>query len=263
MDPSNYLWAIYDLIIGKSPSNKDSTMEELCQRFPLITKNIMNHVNNETLVNFKEAGRNNDEFLRKERLYWIRIIRRYNCLFGELHEVWKKVVRKTPVEIIKELAVALHKFPKRVCRGLENEKLSADKQISPLTFVQKMEKNWHPLFISGACGSVNLCNRIIQKAGVTDPILDPQRRCENINPLVFAAIVGDVDVFEFLLEKVEDKNPMLRKDRKWTLLHNLAAKGNLEMCRVMVEKVDDKCPQDFSGQTPYHVAASHLSGNAD
>jgi hypothetical protein len=258
MDLLGYLWPIYDLIIGKVPSNEDLAMEELCQRFPLIAQKILNHVDNETLINFKEAGRNNDDFLRKERFYWIRIIQRYNCLFGKLHDVWKKVVRKTPIEIIKELAVALHKFPKRVCRGIENEKLSADKQISPLEFVQKMEKHWHPLFISGACGSVNLCNHIIQKAGVTDPILDPHKRCEEITPLVFAAIVGDVDVFEFLIEKAEDKNPILRKDRKWTLLHNLAAKGNLEMCRVMVKKVDDKCPQDFSGQTPYYIAASYL-----
>ena len=30
------------------------------------------------------------------------------------------------------------------------------------------------------------------------------------------------------------------------------------MCRVMVKKVDNKSPQDFNGQTPYDIAASHL-----
>ena len=30
------------------------------------------------------------------------------------------------------------------------------------------------------------------------------------------------------------------------------------MCRVKDEKVDDKCPQDFNGKTPYSIAASHL-----
>ena len=86
-------------------------MEEVCQRFPLIAQKILNNVDSETLINLKEVGRNNAVFLEKERFYWIRIIQRYNCLFGEFHEVWKKVVSKTPVGIIKELAVAVHQFP--------------------------------------------------------------------------------------------------------------------------------------------------------
>ena len=84
----------------------------------------MNHVDNETLINFKEAGRNNDNFLRKERFYWMRIIQMYNFLIGDLHEVWKKVVRKTPVEIIKEFAFAVHQFPQTMFRELENDSLS-------------------------------------------------------------------------------------------------------------------------------------------
>ena len=41
-------------------------MEELCQRFPLIAQKILNHVDNETLTNFKEIGRNIDDFLTEE-----------------------------------------------------------------------------------------------------------------------------------------------------------------------------------------------------
>ena len=43
------------------------TMEVLCQRFPLVAQKIMNHVNNETLINFKGAGRYDAEFLEKEK----------------------------------------------------------------------------------------------------------------------------------------------------------------------------------------------------
>ena len=132
----------------------------------------MNHVNNETLINFKGAGRYNAEFLEKEKFYWLRIIRRYNCLIGELQEVWNKVVRKTPVEIIKELAIAVHQFPERMFR---EHKVRILKRlvvpISSLDFVLKVEKQWHPLFIGAACGSVNLCNHIIQKSDVKEPRL--------------------------------------------------------------------------------------------
>ena len=58
-----------------------------------------------------------------------------------------------------------------------------------------------------------------------------------ITPLVFAAVTfGDVNVFKFLLEKAEDKNPIVAKHRNWTLLHIFAKAGQMEMCRLSVEK---------------------------
>ena len=70
--------------------------------------------------------------------------------------------------------------------------------------------------------------------------------------------MGDVNVVKFLLEKAEDKNPIVEKVKNWTLLHAFADEGNLEMCRLMIGKVKDKSPQDINGQTPYYIAASHL-----
>ena len=232
----------------------------------------MNDIDDETLINFKEASRNTDDFLDKERFYWIRIIQRYNCLIGKLHDVWKKVVKKTPVEIIKELAVALHQFPQTMFFDVALGKFpstcfssrkresasSSGKSMSYLDFVQNIELHWHPLFIGAACGSVNICNHIIQKAGDTDPRLSDGR----ITPLVFAAkIMEDVNVFKFLLGKAEDKNPILTKYSNWTLLHEFASKGNLVMCRLMVKKLEDKSPQNNDGQTPLHSAARN--GNVE
>ena len=88
-------------------------MEQLCQRFPLISQKIINQVDDETLTNFKDGGRYTNDFLKKERFYWIRIIEKYNCLTGDLQGVWKKVISKTPVEIVKELAVEVHPFIKQ------------------------------------------------------------------------------------------------------------------------------------------------------
>ena len=53
-----------------SVSKEASTMDELCQRFPLMVEKILNRVNNETLINFKQAGRDNATFLENERFYW-------------------------------------------------------------------------------------------------------------------------------------------------------------------------------------------------
>ena len=165
--------------------NEDSTMEELCQRFPSIAQKIMKDVDNKTLINFKEANKITYDFLEKERFYWIRIIQRYKCLIGKLQDVWEKVVKKTPAEIIKELAVAVHQFPQTMFLAVALDKFPqtmfrfrgfrirtfAGESISNLDYVQSIEKYWHPLFIGAACGSVNLCNHIIQKTCVTDPTL--------------------------------------------------------------------------------------------
>ena len=152
-------------------------MEEVFQRFPLIAQKILNHVDDETLINFKEAGRNNADFLEKERFYWIRIIQRYNCLFGEFHEVWKKVVNRTPVEIIKELAIAVHQFPQVMKRFLhknetggacnETECFCYGTLLTPLDFTEKFEKQWHPLFIGATSGSTNLCNHRFKHCKMT------------------------------------------------------------------------------------------------
>ena len=228
-------------------------MESLSQRFPLMAQKIMNHVDDKTLINFKETGRNNADFLGKERFYWIRIIQRYNCLIGELQEVWKKVVRKTPIEIIKELAVAIHQFPRTIFREHKDEILPSE-PASPIEFVQKIEKQWHPLFIGATCGSVNLCDHIIKKVGVKNTTIFKKRG--KTTPLAFAAeFMNNVNVFKFLLEKAEDKNPILITDVNWTLLHNLAEKGHLEMARVLVKQVQNKSPLDVQGSTPYHIAA--------
>ena len=224
-------------------------MEVFYQRFPLVAQKVMDHVDDETLINFKEAGRNNAEFLGKERFYWLRIIQRYNCLIVELQEVWKKVVRKTPVEIIKELAIAVHQFPKTMFRQLSPVKVQILKRlgvpITPLDYVLKVEKQWHPLFVSAACGSVNLCNHIIQKVDVKDPRKTSWVVRGKLTPLVCAAYLNeDINVFEFLLEKTDYKNPILRSDTNSTLLHNLVRKGHLDKCRLMMKAIKDKSPKD-------------------
>ena len=132
--------------------------------------------------------------------------------------------------------------------------------LDSLDFVNAVEKQWHPLFIAATSGSVNLCNHIIQKAGVVkDPLLlNPNFWFGKITPIVFASdIIEDVNVFEFLHEKAEDKNPVIARHINWTLLHSLAEKGKFEIIRLMVKKIKDLNPQDIYGQTPYDIAALH------
>ena len=98
------------------------------------------------------------------------------------------------------------------------------------------------MFIGAACGSVNLCNHIIQKVDVKDPRISKRRVRGKLTPLVSAADFNeDMNVFKFLLEKAEDKNPLLSTDTKLTMLHSLARKGHTDKCRLIV-KEEEKGP---------------------
>ena len=110
-----------------------------------MAQRILNNVDDLALISFKEAGRNNAEFLGKERFYWTRIIKRYNCLIGDLEEVGK-----TSVEIIKELAVAVHQFPLAMSRKCRNVYIAL---LTPVDFVQKVGKEGHPSFVGAICGT--------------------------------------------------------------------------------------------------------------
>ena len=242
-------------------------MDELCQRFPVLVQKIMTHVDNETLINFKEAGRNNATFLEKERFYWIRIIQRYNCLYGELWingkmvsynrhfgEPWRKVVRKTPIEIIKELAVAVHQFPQAMFKYLGRQTLSGE-SISPLDCILSHENEWHPLLVAATCGSVNLCNHIIQKVGTKDPrFLNQKLEVDETTPSVYVSEnIGDLNAFNILLANSEDINwcQILGKYLMHPNLciklhigripfHIAASKRHLDVCRFFMEKCVDE-----------------------
>ena len=141
-------------------------MEDFCLRFPSLSKKILNLVEDQTLVNFKEASRETNFFLETERFYWIRIINRHNCLIGELHDVWSEVVSRTPTELIKELALSVFQFPQMMKKRYQNETLS------PLEFIQRIGNTFHPSFVVTFCGCTqNLCNHVMQRTGFNRPHL--------------------------------------------------------------------------------------------
>ena len=118
-------------------------MENIFQRFPVITQMILNNVDDRSLINFKETSRDNDEILNSERFYWIRIMKKYNGNFQEFYESWLKVINKSPVEVVKELALAVYQF------FMARETRS--------------EKQWHPLSICPAQESFLLCKHIFKR----------------------------------------------------------------------------------------------------
>ena len=90
----------------------ESEIENFFVRFPAINKEISNRLDDQSLTKFKEASRQLFPIIDKERPFWIRSLKNYNKNFERFLDSWKKVINKTPTEIIKELAIAMNQFHK-------------------------------------------------------------------------------------------------------------------------------------------------------
>ena len=87
-------------------------MEDLCKRVPLISKIIIEELDNHSLVNFKDASREITKELRNTRYFWIRVLRTYSCCNGDFKKFWAKIVEKTPPEFVKDIVMLIDRFSK-------------------------------------------------------------------------------------------------------------------------------------------------------
>ena len=85
-------------------------MENLCKRFPHLAAQIFDQVDDQSLNNCKEINRGVLEHLDNERFFWIRIIKKYERKLKDFPRLWKPVIDKTPVETVKQIAIAVSRF---------------------------------------------------------------------------------------------------------------------------------------------------------
>ena len=86
-------------------------MENFWRRFPLASEAILKNLDDKSLARGKEVSREMFELICKNgRVFWIRSIKNLNKHFDGHEESWKQVVNKAPVAILKQLAIASHKY---------------------------------------------------------------------------------------------------------------------------------------------------------
>ena len=241
----------------------NSSMEHHAFRYPHLASNIFDHLDNQSLVNCKEASRKFDTFFGNEKFFWLRIIHKYRGNFVEFKTTWNKTLKKSPVILVKELTLATHSF---------FEKNSS-----------RFAKQWHPLFIPADQGLLQLYEHISEKSSDRNPEGGLQTRTalhlaaqeghlevckfimestddknprsdQGLTPFYMAAIFGHFEVCKFIMKYLEDKNPKI--DNTYTPLHEAAKKGHLKICEMILDEIVDKNPTETrDGFTPLHAAA--------
>ena len=155
-------------------------MENSVKRFPLIGEKILKNLDNQSLVRAKKASKVIAKFLDNEKVYWIRIIKKYTGKFEKHEESWNTIFNKTPSSFIKKLAIETQMF----------FKFMTDR------------KNVSPLHIAVQNGHFEICRLIIEKVENKNPTDD-----YGWTPFHFAARYGFYDICRLFINKVEDKNP--------------------------------------------------------
>ena len=93
-------------------------------------------------------------------------------------------------------------------------------------------------------------------------------RENSLSPLHVAAEAGNTRLYKFILERTEDKNPIvpnwrfgvqifrLFRDQEWTPFLAAASYGHLEICLAIMDSLGVINPGNAKGFTPLHAAAT-------
>ena len=302
-------------------------MEDLSTRFPSLIPIILENVDNQSLVNFKDTSRDLRDFVEGERFYWIRIIEKYKGNFEEFSKCWKKVIERTPREIVKRIALAVeHFFSTTFVIDLSS---ISKRQITYCPYDRKFIKRyrqWSPLHIAAASRDSIFLHHVIEKTRFENL----ESVANNLSPLHMAVIEGDLEACELILNNFLEmgskfwypkwygetpmdyavtfghfdvckflwdnsggrnllqfvylaylqiaaqqgnfevfnlffqaaKNKQLPLnppgDLNRTPLHLAARFGHLEICKLILEEVEERSPREnLEGLTPLHNAAWH------
>merc|ERR1712029_1128122 len=74
-----------------------------------------------------------------------------------------------------------------------------------------------------------------------------------LTPMHRAVRNGDLEMCRLIVDNLQDKNPV--DTMGWTALHRAVQNGHFEICRLIIENVKDKNPRGpLQGDTPMHWA---------
>jgi ankyrin repeat protein len=232
-------------------------MENLLQEFPHLAKRIFDQLDVRRLNRCKEISGEVLEFLDNERFFWIRIIMKYKRKIKDFTKLWKQVFDKTPVEKVKQIAIAISKFHN-------------DHHLYSHHFIINRcwsFKQWSLIAVSAHHDDLALIQFIVRKIKLKNI-----KQVERINALFLAAYKGNLEVYDFLTSKLRDKKPgktsLLNREGR-TPLHWAANNGHFGLCKLIIEgtgnknpgtiknipKYRRKYPEAAEGSTPLHLAA--------
>ena len=110
---------------------------------------------------------------------------------------------------------------------------------------------FHQHYSEEIVGHFEICKIFFESTGFQNPSDD-----YGMTPLHSAAMHGNLQICQMIIEKVNVSNPVTN-DGRYTPLHIAAESGCFEICKLIIDKLADKNPQNIDGETPLHRAADN------
>ena len=206
----------------------------LLKRFPHIGVSIFNKLDNQSLINCKDASQDWSEHLEKERFFWIRILTNYSKYYDTFLDFWKMAVNRTSIEIVRHLAVATKTFftsPETTIFIARNSSLT--------------KMMWSPIHVAAVFENLELIEHILQKSCEKIPsgsvmIIPPGNfMSTEIRFLIIRYSMDEISVRPY--------NGLVGDERS-APLYLAAKKGNFGLCRLMVDR-----DANFGYRSPTYV----------
>ena len=259
-------------------------IEEIFAKLPHLSENIFGRLDDRSLVSCREVSKTWQGYVDSQRIYWIRQIIKCNPPQSKFHGEWKKVLDKTPIEILKEFARLVGSRPPHIeysplhiagiigdvelFKSIQQKtglNENSESNTSGMTaFHPRNSLGFTPLHYAAHHGHVNICQLICEKiigtglhlrsSSPVKMVYGPESN-SGFTPLHFAACFGHVEVCKFLCLNLEEKNP--RNKYGLTPLHIAAEKGHLDVCEFLCSNLQDKNPKCDDEKTPMDLAYSN------
>ena len=180
-------------------------MNTLFARFPHISEAIFSIVDNKSLSNSRKVNREWQSNIDNLKNRWIRKIQWRTKKCDKFRSEWDIALKGTPVEILKNLGVAIDKF-----NGFRGTNII---ELSPLHIVARF-------------GPLELFTYLLAKMKLKNPAND-----HKWTPFHEAVHVGHLDIVKCIFKEVQDKSP--KELEGWTPIHSAAYYGHLEIVKYL------------------------------
>ena len=256
-------------------------MEEVFLRFPHLSEDIFNNLDNETLANCEEASKVWFAYLYDQNFLCLRRVEMIKEIIEKFHQLadnglywtyeFHAAFETTSVKKILDAARMgdFEASQKYMMEGIEHVFHKDD--------AHRLRNSNTPLSwaVSTGCFDIVKCiventkdsgypektERITGVGGLFDTLRYLKYKISefisknSFSPLHLAAGLGHFDIAKYLVDKLNDKNP--RDNCGGTPLHYAAKWRHLNICKYLISEINDENPKDKYGDTPLHIAAMY------
>ena len=265
------------LISQVKENSQNFTMETIFDRFPTLSDDIFENLDEKSLTKCVEVNRKWQTTLANQKVYLKKKIQLWSKHSKQFRKEWNMAVLKTPLELLRRLSEYIVEHEYFEC-DYGPSSIEEDSQscvcllLSPIHFaalhgniellkhIEVKTKNKSPktcdgktpLHLAAHEGHLEICKWYTKNVGEVN-----DADYEGWTALHYAAYDDQVESFEYLLENGAD---LYLKDRLGQTMLHLAAKfGSLKICKLIVEGHEgiDINTNNIDGETPIHIAVKN------